>query len=185
MTPRHPSCRAATRSPSGPPPWRTPPSRWAPPGRMWPRAAWHAGANGAAGGRHRTGERRVGPPRSVGGGPGGQLPGLLGAWVLKHQGFPPSGGSRSSRRSQNSPLCYTPAAASLPASTIPCRPAKASRGHPPTASPPAPPRLAAAQLLIPQQVRVPPQGSSGLWCLAPLREPAGFKGGNDMMWEMR
>lgn len=122
--------------------------------------------------------------------PGG-LPRLLGvgrrARVLKHQALSPSGGSRSSRRSQNSPLCCIPAAASLPASTTPCRPARASQGRPPTASPPAPPRLAAAQLPMSQQVQVRelPGGSSGLWCPGPSREPAGFKGGKDRRWEMR
>lgn len=49
--------RAGTRSPCAPRPWRTPPSKWGPHARMWPRAAWPAGASAAAGGRPRTGEQ--------------------------------------------------------------------------------------------------------------------------------
>lgn len=75
--------------------------------------------------------------------------------ILKHAGFSPTGGSHSSRRSQNSPPCYTPAAAFPPASTTPCHPTRASQARPPTASPPAPPHPAAAQLLMPQQVGAP------------------------------
>lgn len=85
----------------------------------------------------------------------GVLEDLLGAGVRKHPGLSPTGESRFLRRFQNSHQCYTPAAAFPLASTTPCHPARASRAHPPTASPPAPLRPAAALLPMLQQVGAP------------------------------
>lgn len=97
MTPHHHSCRAVTRSPSGPQPWRTLPSKWVPPGRTWPRAAWHAGASGAAGGRRRTGER----PEKVDGGPvsaGRRIAGSRGPRELTESRNPGAPGVLTHRR---------------------------------------------------------------------------------------
>jgi hypothetical protein len=136
--------RVATRSPCAPRPWRTPPSRWDPRGRTWPRAAWPVGVSAAAGVRPRTGEqggREAGRPQHS---QTSQPPSLLPCLS--------PGGSLCLRGSQSHLLCSTPAVAFPQASSTLCPPARASPDHPLTACLPAPPRPAAALPPTPPQV---------------------------------
>lgn len=190
VTPRYPACRAATRSRSGPPPWRTPPSRWAPPGRMWPRAAWLAGASGAAGGRPRTGERRVGPPPSVGGGPGA-APGAAGCGEVR-VGSEASGPLTLRRKSlfkkisKQSSVLHTSRSFSsgLHHSLSSSESLPGSPTHSLSPSPTTPCRSPAPD--VPAGTGTcAPRGRLRSVVPGPLREPAGIKGGNDVRWEMR